>query len=341
MYWNDITHPLRFWVKEPKAAFDFYIKFAVTRFLDKKVFHRNFLMERAKKRGNVEQRLLMTEEEFSEVLFERIRSGEPMFVSRFGTAELGGCMFSDFCHAGYIDAIPEDRIKALKMNTGVFPESKEMYLHFAEIYKQALCAADFTSYWGNALLEEYYLNKYYPKDVQLMEMTALDSFRGHTTQPWTYALKGKKVIVVHPFVDEIQAQYKRRELLFADSRILPEFELITVKAIQSSGKNTPEGIRDWDEALHMLFDECQKHDYEVALLGCGSYAVPLGKMIKDAGKQAIVMGSAIQLLFGIKGKRWDDTDPEIVSLYNDSWIRAGKGTIIAGAEEKADGASYW
>lgn len=170
MYWNYITHLLKFWVKEARTAFDFYIKFAVTRFLDKKVFHRNFLMERAKKQGYVENRLLMSEEEFSVTLFERIRLGGPLFVSRFGTSELGACMISEFYHAGYIDTINSDRINALKMNSGVFPESKEMYLHFAEIYKQALCAADFTSYWGNALLEEYFLNKYYPKDVQLMEM---------------------------------------------------------------------------------------------------------------------------------------------------------------------------
>ena len=51
MYWSDVSHPLRVWVKEPGAAFDFYIKFAVTRFLDKKIFHENFLMDYALMRG--------------------------------------------------------------------------------------------------------------------------------------------------------------------------------------------------------------------------------------------------------------------------------------------------
>lgn len=42
--------------------------------------------------------------------------------------------------------------------------------------------------------------------------------------------------------------------------------------------------------------------------------------MKADGKQAIRMGGATQILFGIKEKRWDE-HPVISKLYNEHWIR--------------------
>ena len=45
----------------------------------------------------------------------------------------------------------------------------------------------------------------------------------------------------------------------------------------------------------------------VALLGCGAYGMPLGAFIKDGLKKpAIHVDGVLQLLFEIKGKRWDE-----------------------------------
>lgn len=50
-------------------------------------------------------------------------------------------------------------------------------------------------------------------------------------------IKREKVLVVHPFVDTIESQYARRELLFEDTNILPSFELKTLRAVQSNAGN--------------------------------------------------------------------------------------------------------
>lgn len=339
MYWNMVDHPLRM-LKDLPLAYDFYAKFSITRVLDKHVLHRNILLKRALKKGEVEKREILTNDAFNEELKEEIRSGKPLFVCRYGTAELNACTVCDFVDEKYTDAITSENMHKLKMNTGVFPESREMYRYFAETYMDALKTADYSAYWGNALVEEYFLRKYFSPDVKLMPASAIQPFRNYE-QPWTVALEGKRVLVVHPFASEIRSQYKRRTELFENKGVLPEFELTVVQAIQSSGTGVPEGYSDWKGALNQLFCQCQQHDYDVALLGCGSYAVPLGAMMKNAGKQAIVLGSAIQILFGIKGKRWDDGDPAVVAMYNDSWIRAGQSTLIRDADKKADGASYW
>ena len=54
------------------------------------------------------------------------------------------------------------------------------------------------------------------------------------------------------------------------------------------------------------------------LVSCGCYGVPLCEDIKNNGKKAIYVGGLLQLLFGLKGKRWDDRQ-ELNSNYNKYW----------------------
>lgn len=79
----------------------------------------------------------------------------------------------------------------------------------------------------------------------------------------------------------------------------------------------------------------------MALLACGSYAVPLASKLKNAGKQAIIPGGMMQLMFGIKGARWEASRPDIVAMYNDAWVRAGEGYRVKNADRMVDGAAYW
>ena len=44
--------------------------------------------------------------------------------------------------------------------------------------------------------------------------------------------------------------------------------------------------------------------YDIALIGCGAYGFPLAAHAKRTGHKAVHLGGALQLLFGIKGKRW-------------------------------------
>ena len=61
--------------------------------------------------------------------------------------------------------------------------------------------------------------------------------------------------------------------------------------------------------------------------------------MKCHGKQVIHMGGATQLLFGIKGKRWD-THPVIKNLYNEHWVRPEAHERPEGAETIESGC-YW
>ncbi len=112
-------------------------------------------------------------------------------------------------------------------------------------------------------------------------------------------------MVIHPFEETIKSQYKKRKDLFENQDILPSFELITLKAVQTVA-GTKSQFGSWCEALEYMERQIKQIDFDIAILGCGAYGMPLAAYIKRLGKQAVHMGGVTQLLFGILGKRWTE-----------------------------------
>lgn len=157
---------------------------------------------------------------------------------------------------------------------------------------------------------------------------------------WTRALEGKKVLVVHPFANLIKEQYIHREKLFKSSNILPKMDLKVYQAVQSMNGN-PE-FASWFMALEKMEYDISKIDFDVALLGCGAYGMPLGAFIKSELKKIVIhIGGALQLLFGIKGKRWEKEGFDYQhKLYNEYWVRPTEDLKPQNYKNVEDGC-YW
>ena len=96
--------------------------------------------------------------------------------------------------------------------------------------------------------------------------------------------------------------------------------MTVLKAVQTMGYEQDARFNDWFEAIDYMFNEAMKINFDVAIIGCGAYGLPLAARIKEAGKIAIHLGGATQLLFGIKGKRWDGVGFGD-KYYNEYWVR--------------------
>lgn len=155
--------------------------------------------------------------------------------------------------------------------------------------------------------------------------------------------------MIHPFKNTIEKQYQKRELLFENKDVLPKFESLTViRAIQSLGGNSQ--FKDWFEALEYMKNEIDKVDYDICLIGAGAYGFPLAAHVKRQGKQGIHLGGALQLLFGIKGKRWEnpnysldwnlEKDTYKNLLNNKNWLRADENETPKTASN-VEGGCYW
>lgn len=202
----------------------------------------------------------------------------------------------------------------MSMGAGFFPPTVKNLERFSDLMLESCRNIDVLGSWleGEELLSDYLKNA---KKIKLREMEPY-----YHENPWSEGLKHKNVLIIHPFEDSIKSQYQKKNYLFNNPDVLPDFNLITLKAVQSiAGQGQP--FNDWFEAFKYMCEKVKKIDFDIAIIGCGAYGMPLASYIKtDLRKKAIHLGGATQILFGIKGKRWDEHE-YIFRLYNDYWVR--------------------
>ena len=198
---------------------------------------------------------------------------------------------------------------------GFFPNSLDKMIQFADLMRETLTCVDMMEEYDKPC-EDYFIKKYC-KQLKGFYKCMLYMNEG---KPWTSVLKGKRVLVIHPFEHSIRKQYENRKLLFDDPEALPDFELLTIKAVQTIADAKDERFQDWFEALEYMCREVDKIDFDVALIGCGAYGLPLGAYIKNKkGKVAIHAGGTTQLFFGISGNRWNN-NPRFKTVINKYWV---------------------
>ncbi len=284
----------------------------------------------------------------NDLIYEYLISDKPCMVARFGAFELatmknylgvshGRPPLIEYINGNALDWWWNKKLlQYMQSNAGFFPPTPEMIRQFCELMIRDTTKVDILGSWLDE--ESYFLTEL--KNANLVFGLLLEPF--WADKPWTRALKGKRVVVIHPFAKTIQFQYSRREKLFKNTEILPDFELITIKAIQSMGGVSE--FHTWFDALEYMKSEIDKVDFDICLLGCGAYGFPLAAHVKDKGKKAIHLGGVLQLLFGIKGKRWETPDYNesfnYRSLMNDYWTKPDIGEKPQNAENVEDGC-YW
>lgn len=276
-------------------------------------------------------RQILDTEQCNSYISELIQSQEPAMVTRLGGFELA-------CVNHYIKGVSyQERVMtAMHRNAGFFPPTSEALDRYCELVLESIKLIDVLGIWyyeGEARI----IQKYSEKLPVIVDPVNLEPY--FHQNPWSKHLEGKKVLVIHPFAETIfESYYHNRDILFKDKSVLPAFDLDTIKAVQSIAGNT-DGFSSWFEAYDWLCEQIAIKEFDVAILGCGSYGLPLAGFIKSLSKKAIHLGGATQILFEIKGKRWDDR-PLYQALYNSSWVRPTDKETPS-SHTLVEGGCYW
>lgn len=292
----------------------------------------------------------------SEMMYDILSSDAPVMIARFGGSELNaatnylGVLNGPGKALDFITAKQDQwwwmkvRIDHLTNNAGFFPREEWAVRRFSELLLEDMRYLDLL---GSFTPGERYFEEILD-DLPKVYLPLLEPWFG--SRPWTRVLEGKKVLVVHPFAAQIEDQYNNhREDLFPGTQILPKFDLQTVQAVQSLG-GTCEDFATWFDALDWMKNEIDRHEYDYCLIGCGAYGFHLAAHVKRTGKKAVHLGGVTQMLFGIKGNRWEDRDyafPEVnvpagwyLQLINDSWVKPDPSFRPKNADS-VEGACYW
>lgn len=256
----------------------------------------------------------LNKEQANEYLYQCLNADKPFFAGRLGSNELE-CMVEYYYllnrENGGNDAYHDNLKLFMKQGAGFYPTEDAYLDRFVQLYTENLKQLDLVWCMWLSRFENQLYERFIPQVPISIYYDLVLPF--HITKPWTKALEKKKVLVIHPFEDSIIENYAVRDKLFDNPDLLPEFQLLTLKAVQSLGDEMPE-YNTWFDALEYMKNKIARMDFDIALIGAGAYGFPLGAYIKEIGKKAVHIGGRLQILFGIKGRGWDDW-----GIYNDYW----------------------
>jgi hypothetical protein len=247
-----------------------------------------------------------------------------------------------------IDVDASHLYDCLRHNAGVFPIThREHLIKWRYAAVDAIRNSDvLVSGWYLPLVDsEQALLRTIGFNGPQIPLRSLEPYYVEPEYQWTQLLSGHRVAVVSSFTQTMQTQIEKKDAIWLNKIVLSN--TIDWSWVQTGyspdiakGKNEwPPGIHSWSEAVDYVVSSVIAEGARFALIGCGGLGMPIAKALKDRGVIAIVLGGAIQVLFGIKGRRWQNHD--IISNYwNDAWVYPSKEEIPSNARI-IEGGCYW
>jgi hypothetical protein len=207
--------------------------------------------------------------------------------------------------------------------SGVLCPNLDSLTEFIKVYIDAALHMDHLIKWfhplsDGKLLDEVCLQHLGYKNELFDGHDEIEPFlRGE--EGWHYHLGDTKLLFVSPFPDTVAIQKEKYSEIWQGA---PKPEVVTVRYPFAECYTGEEPKVVWQDRLAQMKEEIAKQDFDFATLGCGAMGLPLCKFIQnELGKGCIYLGGGNQLLFGIKGKRWEDNDSFKEMLQNPAWIR--------------------
>ena len=268
-----------------------------------------------------------------------LASDRGLLVGRFGTVEFDVAWYYKISGALKTDYLP-----VLERNAGVFGDVASLRRWCSE-YTSACAAADiFASGWYAPIkVREQEMLKQIGFRGQQCVLRALEPYYWPVEERWSRALDGQKVCVVSSFTDTIRGQLAKGAKVWGKEAIWPAAEWSFVKtgyapslALGRAGWECE--AESWESCVEYVVAEVLKTGARVVIIGCGGLAMVIAGRLKAEGKICIVMGGATQVLFGIKGRRWEGH--QISGFWNSEWVGPSASETPAGASEVERGC-YW
>lgn len=272
-------------------------------------------------------------------LIDLLKMNEPFFISRLGSEIVESYNYMIHKKVTYD--------KSLDINAGIYCKTDIDLVMYYQMYFDAIKNSDAIAIF-NFLPQIVSHEQYFMENIKLQGLSsrALEPFYLllENQIPWTHYLLGKKVLIISPFIDSFQKQIKKGFHMFEDeSKTIfhQEQEFVFYKSFNTLAGNHLHS--SWLETFNIMCEDISKLDFDVAMLSCGGYGMPLSNYIKNnLKKSAIYVGGGLQLLFGVVGQRWL-THPIIskIIMRNTSQFIRPSGNEIVKNQHTVENGCYW
>jgi len=256
-----------------------------------------------------------------------LRGDAPCAIGKLGTTEILSLEFFERWIRPPWPASASWRRPARRLYecSGVFPVRRDIFENWAKEYRASMAAMDALAQWQpgtiyEGVLERRLLEKY-GAGCRRLGLSFLHFLLPRA--PWLDDLAPLRWLVVSPFRQTIQHQLPKLSWFGVfDPRCAASLSDrardSVLLACPQFAYMVPPRHRDWFHALEEMKEgmEREKDNFDIALVGAGAWSLPLVAQAKRMGTKGMHLGGTLQLLFGIKGGRFDN-----LGVYNEHWIR--------------------
>lgn len=250
------------------------------------------------------------------IVREAIRSGKPFLAGRVGSVEL-----KTYLHVNGV--IYDRHIKQrLERWAGIYPQNFRTLESFAQLIEDSVRQVDVLAVfgWNN----ESRIVDLLHRNANVVPPKTLEPYF-YPGEGWWHELGGKRLLIVNSIASELRTRITEETLMHLWPSEKGKVRSIMPREIQVI--DTPYG---WDRSVHCRFAtykellddlkaQVQQVDFDIALVACGGYGLPLGAWMKLNGKQVIHLGGVIQVWGGFKGVRFETMIPW-KHVVNEHWI---------------------
>ena len=280
--------------------------------------------------------------ESNDKIIKLIESDKPFYITRLGYAiSIFSVYYDKKVNINKLQGI----MQTMSSHDGIYYNSNEIAILYAKKYNESIENSDALAIFPGLykMQQNYYISKF---NLNHVYNRILEPFYCclENIKPWTHYLHKKRILIISPFVESFKKQLNNNFQIFKDpskKMFLDNQEFIFYKCFQSLAGCTPH--KNWLETFIIMCNDISKLDFDIALLGCGGYGVPLCNFIKTKmNKSSIYIGGGLQLLFGVMGKRWENNDmwKKIIKENNTKFIRPS-GDEIMPNNKNIEGGCYW
>ena len=282
--------------------------------------------------------------ESNDKLIELLKSNEPFHITRMG---IGPETYITYIYK-ISNNVNNNNIRQylpiLSNNAGIYNiTTTQSLIKYCSIYFNSIKNSNHLACFKDAIINE---QKYMKPNDEILYLRILEPFYCclEDIKPWSHYLYGKKVLIISPFIESFKTQLKNNFQIFKNPEkkiFLDNQEFIFYKCFQTSAGNYIH--KNWEETFDIMCNDISKLDFDIALISCGGYGVPLSYYIKkELQKSAIYIGGGLQLLFGVMGKRWENNDmwKKIIKENNSKFIKP-QGDEVLKNNNKIENGCYW
>jgi hypothetical protein len=273
----------------------------------------------------------------NEYIIYKIKKNKPFLISRCASE-------ADVAYK-YVKNKKIINPKNLSNNAGIYSKSDKDVKIYAQKYNECIKNSDCMACFPNLfnMFQNYFCDLY---NLPKINNRTIEPFYllSENIKPWSNYLSNKTVLIVNPFTESMKTQLNNNFQIFRDKNKKIFEDQQNIKFYKSFNTSAGNHIHyNWIETFNIMKNDIKKINFDIALLGCGGYGLPLCNFIfKDLNKSAIYVGGGLQLYFGIMGKRWKETDywKKIIQEENPKFI-SPSGDEILKNNTKVEGGCYW